>query len=132
MSNLEATNLLELSGAMDGQKLKAVISGFSCPKNPDIERFLKENSLDFSRQGLAATYLVFSPMGGTMRDKLKNPLRLEGETVVLEEISPKYFPYVINANRDYGRGTVKDRHRDESQEQYRARGKRDLCRRDGA
>ena len=30
-----------------------------------------------------------------MRDKLKNPLRLEGKTVILEEVSPKYFPYVI-------------------------------------
>ncbi len=29
------------------------------------------------------------------RDKLKNPLQLEGKTVILEEISQKYFPYVI-------------------------------------
>ena len=29
------------------------------------------------------------------RDKLKNPLRLEGKTVILDEIQPKYFPYVI-------------------------------------
>ncbi len=30
-----------------------------------------------------------------MRDKHKEPLRLEGETVILEEIAPKYFPYVV-------------------------------------
>ena len=30
-----------------------------------------------------------------MRDKRKEPLRLEGKTVILEEIAPKYFPYVI-------------------------------------
>lgn len=30
-----------------------------------------------------------------MRDKRQNPLRLEGKTVVLEEIAPKYFPYVV-------------------------------------
>ena len=29
------------------------------------------------------------------RDKLKNPLRLEGRAVILDEIQPKYFPYVI-------------------------------------
>lgn len=29
------------------------------------------------------------------RDKLKNPLRLEGKAVILEEVQPKYFPYVI-------------------------------------
>ena len=30
-----------------------------------------------------------------MRDKLKNPLRLEGKFVVIEEIQPKYFSYVV-------------------------------------
>ena len=30
-----------------------------------------------------------------MRAKRKEPLRLEGKTVVLEEIAPKYFPYVV-------------------------------------
>lgn len=29
------------------------------------------------------------------RDRKKNPLILEGNTVILEEIQPKYFPYVI-------------------------------------
>ena len=30
-----------------------------------------------------------------IRDKLNKPLRLEGKKVLLVEISPKYFPYVI-------------------------------------
>lgn len=30
-----------------------------------------------------------------MRDKKKQPLRLEGKTVVLEEIAPKFFTYVV-------------------------------------
>ena len=30
-----------------------------------------------------------------MRDKHKEPLRLEGKTVILEEIAPKYFSYVV-------------------------------------
>ena len=29
-----------------------------------------------------------------MIDKNNFPLRLEGKTVILEEIQPKYFPYV--------------------------------------
>ena len=29
------------------------------------------------------------------RNKLKEPLRLEGKKVILEEVEPKYFPYVI-------------------------------------
>ena len=30
-----------------------------------------------------------------MRDKKLNPLCLEGKTVVLKEVEPKYFPYII-------------------------------------
>ncbi len=30
-----------------------------------------------------------------MRDKRNQPLRLEGKTVILEEIAPKYFSYVV-------------------------------------
>ena len=35
-----------------------------------------------------------------MRDKLNSPLHLEGRSVVLEEIQPKYFPYVIKWRND--------------------------------
>lgn len=30
-----------------------------------------------------------------MRDKKLNPLCLEGKTVILKEVEPKYFPYII-------------------------------------
>lgn len=35
-----------------------------------------------------------------MRDKLNEPLRLEGRGAVLEEINPKYFPYIIQWRND--------------------------------
>ena len=40
-----------------------------------------------------------------MRDKRKEPLRIEGKTVILEEIAPKYFPYVVNwrNNKEFNR-----------------------------
>ena len=40
---------------------KHILSVFSCPQNPDVERFLKEKAILFSRQGLAGTHLVFAP-----------------------------------------------------------------------
>lgn len=40
--------------------LKTVLSNFSCPKNFDVERFLKEQAIDFTKKNQSVTYLVFS------------------------------------------------------------------------
>lgn len=40
--------------------LHQVLSEFSCEKNPDVERFFKEQSIEFSRKHQSVTYLVFS------------------------------------------------------------------------
>ena len=40
--------------------LKQILSEFSCPMNPDVERFLKENAIEFAKKHQAVTYLVLS------------------------------------------------------------------------
>ena len=40
--------------------LLGVISNFTCPKNPDVERFLKNSAVDFTRKGQSVTYLALS------------------------------------------------------------------------
>lgn len=35
-----------------------------------------------------------------MADKKNEPLRLEGRAVILEEVSPKYFPYIVEWRND--------------------------------
>ena len=40
--------------------LDRVLSGFSCPKNPDVERFLKKSAVGFAKKNQSFTYLVFS------------------------------------------------------------------------
>lgn len=40
--------------------LLQVLSGFSCEKNTDVERFVKEQSIEFARKQQSVTYLVFS------------------------------------------------------------------------
>lgn len=41
-------------------KLNQILSEFSCPLNPDVERFLKEQAILFSKKHQAVTYLVLS------------------------------------------------------------------------
>lgn len=37
-----------------------ILSEFSCKKNPDVERFVKEQSVEFAKKQQSVTYLVFS------------------------------------------------------------------------
>ena len=44
---------------------KDILSHFSCPMNPDVENFLKSSAIEFSKQGISATHLVFSSYKGS-------------------------------------------------------------------
>ena len=65
-------------------RLLQVLSNFSCPKNPDIERFLKKSSIEFTKKNQSVTYLVFDvssmELVGYFTIALK-PLTVRGETV---------------------------------------------------
>ena len=40
--------------------LRQILSEFFCDKNPDVEKFLKERSIEFTKKNQSVTYLVFS------------------------------------------------------------------------
>ncbi|MGN0649877.1 MAG: GNAT family acetyltransferase [Oscillospiraceae bacterium] len=44
-------------------KLKEILSDYSCPKNADVEHFLKCNSIEFTKKNQSVTYLVFGNEG---------------------------------------------------------------------
>ena len=47
-----------------GEKsLLEIISSFFCPINPDVEKFLKNNAIEFTKKSQSVTYLVFSNQG---------------------------------------------------------------------
>ncbi len=64
--------------------LARVLSGFSCPKNLDVEHFLKKNAVEFTKKSQSVTYLVFSVEGkelvGYFTLALKS-LSVRGETI---------------------------------------------------
>lgn len=58
-------NIREFLSATDNKdfgedELRHILSDFLCDKNPDVEFFLKERSIDFTRKNQSVTYLVFS------------------------------------------------------------------------
>lgn len=64
--------------------LARVLSGFSCPKNPDVEHFLKKSAVEFAKKSQSVTYLVFSVEGKELLAYFTlalKPLTVRGETV---------------------------------------------------
>ena len=65
-------------------RLLQVLPGFSCLRNPDVERFLKKSSVEFTKKNQSVTYLVFDissmVLAGYFTLALK-PLTVRGETV---------------------------------------------------
>ena len=47
--------------------VKSILSSFSCPMNPDIEYFLKHRAIEFAKQSMTPTHLIFS----SYKDKLE-------------------------------------------------------------
>lgn len=65
-------------------KLRQIISDFSCPKNSDVERFLKNSAVDFTKKQQSVTYLVFSRKDGRLAAYFTlalKPLSIRGEMV---------------------------------------------------
>lgn len=59
MSAFDVVNVLDLADAIGEDEVKEILSDFSCPKNLEIEVFIKKNALDFSKKKMSVTYLVF-------------------------------------------------------------------------
>lgn len=65
-------------------RLLQVLSGFSCLRNTDVERFLEKSSIEFTKKNQSVTYLIFDinsmVLVGYFTLALK-PLTVRGETV---------------------------------------------------
>lgn len=64
--------------------LVRLLSGFSCSKNPDVERFLKKSAIEFTKKNQSVTYLVFSKDNGELLGYFTlalKPLTIRGKTV---------------------------------------------------
>ena len=64
--------------------LDRLLSGFSCPKNLDVERFLKKSAIDFTKKNQSVTYVVISVRDGGLLGYFTlalKPLTVRGKTV---------------------------------------------------
>lgn len=64
--SLVVTNLENIYTELGEDFAKEFLSSFSCPLNPDVENFLHRNSIEFAKQGISRTHLVFTQYKGKM------------------------------------------------------------------
>lgn len=60
MTGYVLVSLKEFVEEFGEDKIKDILSDFSCPLNRDVENFLKYKAIEFSKQGIAQTHLVFA------------------------------------------------------------------------
>ena len=66
---LEHVNIrgyFEKDGPTGMAALRSFIDSFTCPRNPDVERFLKDSAVEFTKKDQSVTYLVFSSESGEL------------------------------------------------------------------
>ena len=64
--------------------LVQILSEFSCERNSDVEKFLKNSAIEFTKKNQSVTYLVFSTEDGELLGYFTialKPLTVRGETV---------------------------------------------------
>lgn len=62
----ETINILDIFEKCGEEALLTCLSSFSCPKNMEVENFLKEKALDFARKKLSITYLLMDNNDATL------------------------------------------------------------------
>lgn len=59
--SIEIVNLESVYDVFGEGYTKQFLSDFSCPLNPDVENFIKNKAIEFAKQGISRTHLVFMP-----------------------------------------------------------------------
>lgn len=67
MNGYKGVNLRDilLDDTLGESAARSLLSSFSFPLNPDVEYFLKNVAIEFSRQSISSTYLIMASFRGT-------------------------------------------------------------------
>ena len=60
MENYQTVHLLEILQSDGEEILQKNLENFSCPKNPDVEKFIRKNAISFAKQYLSSVWIVFA------------------------------------------------------------------------
>ncbi len=58
-NNFVCASIPELSSDYSYEEIQSMCQGFCCVKNIEIERFIKDNAIEFVKKCQAITYIIF-------------------------------------------------------------------------
>ena len=61
MTDMKIIHVGDLADSVGTSVVKLMTDSFSCPKNAEVETFLKQSALDFTRRSVSITHLLVSP-----------------------------------------------------------------------
>ena len=64
MINYMQTNILDMLEYVGEDNCKKILSSFICPLNLDVEDFIHTKAIEFAKQRIAVSYLVFAEQEG--------------------------------------------------------------------
>ena len=110
MTGYGLVNLKEMIQEVGEERTKEVLSTFSCPLNKDVEYFLHSKAIEFAKQGIAQTQLVFTSYKGepvlvgyfTLSTKGLEIPRKSGSKTMAKKVNrfamTRDIPYAMNDN----------------------------------
>ena len=60
MNDYMSVNILDLIKIIGEDNVNQLLSDFLCPKNPEIENFIRKNALDFAKRKISVTHLILN------------------------------------------------------------------------
>lgn len=63
MNAYTTVNFLDMINVIGEDSVNLILSDFSCPKNDEIENFIKKNAVDFAKRKMSITHLVMDENG---------------------------------------------------------------------
>ncbi len=63
MNCFTTINILDLIDAAGEDEVKNILSDFSCPKNDEIDNYIRNNAIDFAKRKMSVTHLVMNDKG---------------------------------------------------------------------
>lgn len=63
MNAYTTVNILDMINVIGEDSVSLILSDFSCPKNDEIENFIKKNAVDFAKRKMSITHLVMDENG---------------------------------------------------------------------
>ncbi|MGN0372088.1 MAG: N-acetyltransferase [Enterocloster sp.] len=64
MINYMQTNVLDMLECVGEDNCQNILSSFVCPLNPDVEDFIRNKAIQFAKQRIAISYLIFAEENG--------------------------------------------------------------------